>query len=328
MAKKAGRGPFYYDFEEPVRELDEKIEELQQQLDEENGEQLREKISALEQERDAALSQIMSDLTPYQRVQLARHPQRPQSRDYIPLLFDDFIELHGDRGFGDDHAIITGFATIENRRLMLIAQHKGRDTQEKMKSNFGMPQPEGYRKALAKMSQAEKFGLPVLSLIDTPGAAPAVEAEERGQGMAIAENIYRMAGLKTPIIIVVTGEGCSGGALGVGVGDRHGMLQNAYYSVISPEGCAAILFRESEKAEDAARALKLTANDMLGFGVVDEIIEEPIGGAHRDKNATAENIRRYIIKTLDELGNLAIEDVLEQRYERYRKLGVYTTAGS
>lgn len=325
MGKTSQQGQFAYDFEHPVKELDEKIEKLQHET-EGDEQQIEAQIEELEAERDELLKEIVDGLTPYQRVLLARHPQRPQSRDYIPRVFDDFLELHGDRRFGDDQAIVAGFARIQEHRLMLIAQHKGRDTREKMKTNFGMPQPEGYRKALAKMELAEKFRLPVVCMIDTPGAAPALEAEERGQGMAIAENIFRMAGLRTPIIILITGEGCSGGALGIGVGDRHGMLENAYYSVISPEGCAAILFRDSEQAGEAARALRLTAKDMLEFGVVDEIIEEPLGGAHRDLPATADNLREYILRMLGELKAQPIEEVLEARYERYRDLGVYATA--
>ncbi len=324
MGKTNETGQFAYEFERPVEELDQQIEDLQQQA--EDGRDVEDKIRELEKERDATLKDIVAGLTPYQRVQLARHPKRPQSRDYIPIVFDDFMELHGDRRFGDDQAIVTGFARIEDQRMMVIAQQKGRDTKEKMKTNFGMPQPEGYRKALAKMELAEKFGLPVVCIIDTPGAAPAVEAEERGQGMAIAENIFRMSGLRTPIIILITGEGCSGGALGIGVGDRHGMLENAYYSVISPEGCAAILFRDSEKAGEAAKALRVTAKDMLEFGVVDEIIDEPLGGAHRDTVATANNLRSYLQSTLQDLNDVEMDELLEHRYQRYRDLGVYDTA--
>lgn len=325
MAKTSNQAKFAYDFEEPVRELDEEIEELQHQTEGE-PEKIESRIAELQKQRDAMLKEIVDGLSPYQRVQLARHPQRPQSRDYISHVFDDFLELHGDRRYGDDKAIVTGFAELGDHRLMLIAQQKGRDTKEKMQTNFGMPQPEGYRKALAKMQLAEKFGLPVVCIIDTPGAAPAVEAEERGQGMAIAENIFKMAGLRTPIIILITGEGCSGGALGIGVGDRHGMLENAYYSVISPEGCAAILFRDSDMAEEAARALRVTAKDMLEFGVIDEIIEEPLGGAHRDVLKTTENVQEYLTRTLDDVRDCPIDELLENRYERYRALGVYETA--
>ena len=320
--------PFAYDFEQGVLEVDAQIEALIQDADNEGGEkgERATRIQELETRRDELLAQMMESLTPYQRVKLARHPLRPQSLDYIPKVFDDFTELHGDRRFGDDRAIVTGLARLEGHRVMLIAQQKGRDTREKMTSNFGMPNPEGYRKALAKMVMAEKFGLPVVSIIDTPGAAPAVEAEERGQGMAIAENIFRMAGLRTPIVIIIAGEGCSGGALGVGVGDRHAMLENAYYAVISPEGCAAILWKTSDKAEDAASAMKLTAPDMLRFGVIDEIIEEPTGGAHRDPAKAAANIKAYLARTLDELSAVRIDELLEQRYQRYRALGEFGAA--
>ncbi|MFW6280206.1 MAG: acetyl-CoA carboxylase carboxyltransferase subunit alpha [Planctomycetota bacterium] len=322
MASPSSKEKPGYEFEEPVQELDEEIEELRKKADAEE-EDVTERIEELEHRRDDILRDIVDGLTPYQRVQLARHPERPQSRDYISHTFDDFMELHGDRRFGDDRAIITGFARLEGHKLMLIAQQKGRETKEKMETNFGMPQPEGYRKALAKMKLAEKFKLPVVCLIDTPGAAPALEAEERGQGMAIAENIFTMAGLRTPIIVVITGEGCSGGALGIGVGDRHAMLQNAYYSVISPEGCAAILFRDSDKAEEAARALRITAPDMMEFGVVDEIIDEPLGGAHRDPIQTADNLQQYLSRTLQDVSEVDTETLLDHRYQRYRSLGIY-----
>jgi len=319
MAKKPKQGQFGYDFEQPIRELDEKIEEVKARA--EQGEDLSEEIRALEEQRDQLLDETMASLTAYQRVKLARHPLRPLSRDYIRMVFDDFVELHGDRRFRDDKAIVTGLARVDGRKALVIAQQKGRDSKEKIEVNFGMPNPEGYRKALQKMGLAEKFGLPVICIIDTPGAAPAVEAEERGQGMAIAENIWRMAGLRVPIIILITGEGCSGGALGMGVGDRHAMLENAYYSVITPEGCAAILLRDGSKADQAAEALKLTAGDMLTFGVVDEIVPEPRGGAHRDPEQAAENVKRYLCRMLDELSQIPVDDLLEERYMRYRGLG-------
>ncbi len=319
---------FAYDFEEPVRELDVQIKQLEQELQDgaENGEELQARLARLRKQREKVLGEIVENLTPHQRVKLARHPDRPQSRDYIKAVFDEFVELHGDRRFGDDQAIVTGFAFLDGRRVMVIAQQKGRDTKEKLKTNFGMPQPEGYRKALAKMKVAEKFRLAVVCIIDTPGAAPAVEAEERGQGMAIAENIFQMAGLRTPVITVITGEGCSGGALGIGVGDRHGMLENAYYSVISPEGCAAILFHDSSKADEAARALRITAGDMKEFGIVDTIIPEPPGGAHRDPGAAAENVSGFLSTTLDELSGIPVEQLLQDRYERYRAIGEFGEA--
>jgi len=327
MAKKGRQAQFAYDFEQPVRQLDEQIEELRQRAEqEEQGqEEIALALKELEGRRDELLAQMVANLTPYQRVKLARHPLRPQSKDYIPLVFDDFLELHGDRRLGDDKAIITGLARLAEHRVLLIAQQKGKDTREKMERNFGMPNPEGYRKALAKMALAEKFFLPVVSLIDTPGAAPAVEAEERGQGMAIAENIFRMTGLKTPIVLVITAEGCSGGALGIGVGDRCAMLENAYYAVITPEGCAAILWRDADKADAAAAAMKLTARDMLEMKIIDEIIEEPLGGAHRDLKQTAANIRAYLKRTLDEVAAVPIEELLQRRYQRYRALGTYVS---
>jgi len=328
MAKKGKQGPFAYEFEQPVRELDDQIEQLRQGASQEEQQQspTAERIRELEKRRDELLGQIVAGLTPYQRVKLARHPLRPQSLDYIPSVFDEFIELHGDRRFGDDKAILTGLARLDEHRLMLIAQQKGRDTREKMERNFGMPNPEGYRKALAKMCCAEKFRLPVVSLIDTPGAAPAVEAEERGQAMAIAENIFRMCRLRTPIVIVVTGEGCSGGALGVGVGDRFAMLENAYYAVITPEGCAAILWRDAEKADMAAAAMKLTAQEMLGLGIIDEIIQEPLGGAHRDPEQAAGSIRAYLKRALDELVPVPVDELLEKRHHRYRVLGTHVSS--
>jgi len=302
-------------------ELDEKIRELgerEEQKHEEHGDEIRE----LEERRNQVLEEMVAGLTAYQRVKLARHPLRPQSRDYIRMVFDDFIEIHGDRHFGDDKAIITGLAQLQGERMMLVAQHKGKETREKVAHNFGMPNPEGYRKALAKMLLAEKFGLPVVCLIDTPGAAPAVEAEERGQAMAIAENIFRMAGLRTPLVVIIIGEGSSGGALGIGVGDRLAMLANAYFSVISPEGCAAILWRDSAMAEQAADALKLTAPDMVQMGICDSIIDEPLGGAHRDPEEAAANLAAYLAPTLAAVRQIPVERLLEERYQRYRAFGV------
>ena len=325
MAKKGGPTPFAYDFELPVVELDQKIQELQGRAEEKNGE-LAAQLRELEAKRDDLLRAIAADLTPYQRVKLARHPLRPQSRDYITMTFKDFLELHGDRRFGDDPAIVTGLVRVGKHRVLLIAQQKGKDTKDKMKHNFGMPNPEGYRKALAKMNLAEKFGLPVVCLIDTPGAAPAMEAEARGQAMAIAENIFRMTGLRVPILILITGEGCSGGALGMGVGDRFAMMENAYYSVISPEGCAAILWRNAEMADRAAEAMKLTAQNMLELGIIDEIVQEPLGGAHRNPAEAAASLEAYVTRTLDELVSIPTERLLEERYQRYRRLGVFTTA--
>jgi acetyl-CoA carboxylase carboxyl transferase subunit alpha len=323
MAANANQDRFAYDFEQPILELDKQIRELSEKATDDQADSAA-KIEKLERRRERLLKKTFENLTAYQRVRLARHPLRPHPIDYVAMLLDDFVELHGDRRFGDDPAIVAGLARLDERRLMVIAQRKGKETREKMAANFGMPQPEGYRKALQKMSIAEKFGLPVLCLIDTPGAAPAVGAEERGQAMAIAENIFTMAGLRVPIIVLVTGEGCSGGALGIGVGDRFAMLENAYYSVISPEGCAAILWKDGAKAPQAADAMKLTAADMLAAGIIDTVIPEPLGGAHRDPAQTARNVGDYLTTAFEELAAVPIDELLEARYRRYRAIGVYS----
>jgi len=324
MTKKPRQVPSGYEFLQGVHELDERVDRLKEETSD-GGEGHEEELRQLERERDEVLASLVDHLTAYQRVKLARHPHRPQARDYIKAIFEDFVELHGDHRFGDDKAIITGFARIDGRPIMLVAQHKGRDTKEKMAYNFGMPNPEGYRKALAKMELAEKFRLPVVCMIDTLGAAPGLGAEERGQAMAIAENIWRMSGLRTPIVILITGEGCSGGALGIGIGDRFAMMENAYYSVISPEGCAAILWRSGEMADRAAEAMKLTAQDMLSRGIIDEIVREPLGGAQRDPEAAAASVKDYLVRVLDELTTADgdIDELLEKRYQRYRRLGEF-----
>lgn len=260
-------------------------------------------------------------LSPYDVVKLARHPLRPLTSDYITLMLDDFMELHGDRHFWDDRAMITGFGRIDNHRFMLIGQQKGKNTRERLLCNFGMPNPEGYRKALLKMKLAERLGLPVVALIDTPGANPDIGAEERGQAYAIAENIFHMIGLKTPIVGIVIGEGGSGGALGIGVGDKFSMMEYAYCSVISPEGCAAILWKDAENAPEAADALKLTAKDLLGLGLVEEIIPEPEGGAHLNPKKAAETLKAHILKYLEELKTIPQDRLLQQRYSRYEKIG-------
>ena len=324
MAQQTQNAAFAYDFEEPVRELDERIDELRRRAAEE-ARDFSDAIKDLEKERDEKLEEIFSNLSAYQRIMLARHPMRPQALDYAGLIFDDFMELHGDRRFGDDKAIVTGLARLSGRRIMLVAQQKGKEVSEKKERNFGMPEPEGYRKALHKMRLAEKFSIPVVCLIDTPGAAPSVGAEERGQGMAIAENIFTMSGLRTPLLAVVVGEGCSGGALGVGVVDRMGMMENAYFSVISPEGCAAILWKDRDKAPEAAQALRLTAPDMLDLGIADDIIDEPLGGAHRNPESAAEDLEEFLEQALDELNDIPIEKLLERRYKRYRDMGIYNS---
>ncbi len=309
MASNARHDRFAYDFEQPILELEKQIRALSEGDDADQPE-VAAKLEALEAEHRRLLEETFANLTAYQRVRLARHPLRPHPMDYIDMLVTDFAELHGDRRFGDDPAIVTGLGRLEGHRLLVIAQRKGKETREKMAANFGMPQPEGYRKALQKMRLAEKFGLPVLCLIDTPGAAPAVGAEERGQAMAIAENIFTMAGLRVPIVVLVTGEGCSGGALGIGVGDRFAMLENAYYGVISPEGCAAILWKDGARAPEAADVMKLTAADMLEAGIIDTVIAEPLGGAHRDPHQTARNVEAYLTAAFDELTALPIDDLL------------------
>ena len=325
MARNENQEKFAYDFELPVVKVERQIRELIEKS-ESDGTDRTDEILKLGARRDRLLGDMVEHLTAYQRVRLARHPLRPHPTDYIAAMATGFIALHGDRRFGDDRAIVTGFGRLDGRRVMFIAQHKGREAREKVAANFGMPHPEGYRKALQKMRLAEKFGLPVISLIDTPGAAPAVGAEERGQAMAIAENIFTMAGLAVPIVVVVTGEGCSGGALGIGVGDRFAMLENAYYSVISPEGCAAILWKDGDKAPEAASAMKLTARDMLDAGIIDTIVPEPVGGAHRDPEVAASGLKHYLVETLAELTALPAEQLLDRRYERYRRLGVYEEA--
>jgi acetyl-CoA carboxylase carboxyl transferase subunit alpha len=262
-------------------------------------------------------------LLPYDIVKLARHPLRPLTSDYITLMLDDFMELHGDRHFGDDRAMITGFARIEDQRFMLIGQQKGKNTKERLLCNFGMPNPEGYRKALLKMKLAERLGLPIVTLIDTPGANPDIGAEERGQASAIAENIFHMVGLNTPIVSIVIGEGGSGGALGIGVGDIFSILEYSYCSVISPEGCAAILWKNSDNAPEAARALKLTAKDLLGLGLVREIVPEPEGGAHLNPKKAADTLKAHILKYLEELRAIPKDSLLQQRYQRYGNIGSF-----
>lgn len=306
-------------FEKPILELERKIEAL------ENDASAKEKdLATLGQLRKMYTDlrrEIYSKLTSWERVLVARHPQRPQTSDYLKLMAEDFIELHGDRTFRDDAAIITGLGKIEGERFMIVGHQKGKTTRERLSRSFGCPYPEGYRKALVKMKLAQKCGLPILTLIDTPGAHPGIGAEERGQAQAIAANLYEMARLKTPIICIIIGEGGSGGALGIGVGDKLSILENAYYSVISPEGCAAILWKNAENAPQAAEALHLTAKDLLELGIVDEILKEPLGGAHRDPEETVQTVKEAVLRYLGELRPLSAEELLERRYEKYRHLG-------
>lgn len=310
-------GGIYLDFEKPVIELEKKIEELKKLRG------VDDEIERLKLQAERLKKKIYSNLTRWQRVQLARHPRRPYAIDIINLITTDFIELHGDRRFSEDPAIVAGIAKFDRHSIAIVAQQKGRDTKEKIKRNFGMPHPEGYRKALRIMKMAEKFKLPILSLVDTPGAYPGVGAEERGQFEAIATNLFECAVLKVPIVVVIIGEGGSGGALAIAQGDRVLMLENAIYSVISPEGCASILWRDASKNKDAAEALKITAQDLLQFKIIDDIIPEPLGGAHIDYKNTADNIKSAVKKHLQELIVLPEDRLVEQRVEKYRAMGVY-----
>jgi len=308
------------EFEKPVIEIENKINELKSLAAQQNVD-FSDEIKVLEEKCEKLKKEIYGNLTPWQKVQLARHPRRPYSLDYSHLLFTDFLELHGDRRFADDLAIVGGFAFFNGDPVVVIGQQKGRTTQENIERNFGMPHPEGYRKALRLMKLAEKFNRPVFTFIDTPGAYPGIGAEERGQAEAIAENLKEMSQLAVPIIVIVIGEGGSGGALAISLGDRILMLENAIYSVISPEGCAAILFRDASKAPEAAEFLKLTANDLYKLGIIDEIIPEPLGGAHRDYVATAENISKCLKQHLSQLKTIPKKDLVELRYQKFRKIG-------
>lgn len=310
------------DFEKPILELERKIEELKA-LTEAEEIDLSSEIKQLTQSLDKLKREIFENLTAWQRVQVARHPSRPYTLDYVNLIMKNFIQLHGDRLFSDDKAIISGLAKFDGQKIMIIGHQKGRDTKENLLRNFGCAHPEGYRKALRAMRLAEKFAVPIVIFIDTPGAYPGVGAEERGQAHSIALNLREMAVIGVPIIAIVIGEGGSGGALGIGIADRVCILENAYYSVISPEGCAAILWRDRAKAPEAADALKLTACDLLKMGIVDEIIKEPLGGAHRDSMACAKNVSVTIKKYLQELKPLSKKELLEKRYKRFRKIGVF-----
>ncbi|MGA2775741.1 MAG: acetyl-CoA carboxylase carboxyltransferase subunit alpha [Candidatus Omnitrophota bacterium] len=309
------------DFEKPIVELEKKIEELKSFVSEKKID-LSSEIKRLEEKLDHLKKDTYTTLTAWQRVQLARHPLRPYTLDYIGMLMTDFVELHGDRLFSEDKALICGFAKLDGRKIAVMGHQKGRDTKENLKRNFGCAHPEGYRKALRVMRLAEQFNLPVVVFIDTPGAYPGIGAEERGQSQAIALNLREMARMAVPIVAIVIGEGGSGGALGVGVADRVCVLENAYYSVISPEGCAAILWKNGAKAPDAAEVLKLTSDVLLKMGIIDEIVPEPLGGAHRDPLKTAQNVKEVVLKNLKELGSLNKEGLLRQRYEKFRGMGV------
>ena len=312
----------YLEFEQPIVELDEKITELQNVT--EGGDiNIEEAIKSLCSERKGMIERIFSDLSAWQISQMSRHPQRPYTQDYVNHVFTDFQELHGDRTYADDPAIIGGLARLDGRPVMVLGHQKGRDTSEKIKRNFGMPRPEGYRKALRLMKMAEKFKLPILTFIDTPGAYPGIGAEERGQSEAIARNLQEMAKLEVPVICTVIGEGGSGGALAIGVGDRLYMLSFSTYSVISPEGCATILWKSAEKAEDAAKAMGITADRLEELKLIDEVIEEPLGGAHRDVKAMSETLKQTLARAVNELEQMSVTDRLDQRYARLMNYGEF-----
>ncbi len=312
----------FLDFEQPSAELEAKIDELHYVSDDADV-NISEEIDKLKAKSRELTVSIFSNLSPWQISQLARHPQRPYTMDYIVRMFDGFEELHGDRHYADDHAIVGGIARLDDTPVMVIGQQKGRDTKEKLLRNFGMPRPEGYRKALRLMEMAERFGLPVLTFIDTPGAYPGIGAEERGQSEAIARNLLVMARLRTPLICTVIGEGGSGGALAIGVGDCTLMLQYSTYSVISPEGCASILWKSADKASDAAEALGITSGRLLELGLVDRVIDEPLGGAHRDVDTMAANIRQVLLETLKKLSKQSPDALVESRYKRLMSYGQY-----
>jgi acetyl-CoA carboxylase carboxyl transferase subunit alpha len=306
-------------FETPIYELQARLDRLRQVGRADTEEHIRQ----LRQEIAETTQRIYDNLTPWQIVQVARHKDRPQTADYLSLVFDEYVQLHGDKLFGDDAALRTGFAKLDQFKVMVVGHQKGRTTKERTACYFGCAHPEGYRKAMAKMKLAAKFHVPVICFVDTPGAYPGVGAEERGQAQAIAENMYEMSRLPIPIICVVIGEGGSGGALGIGVADRVAMLQFSYYSVISPEGCAGILWKSHEYAEQAAQALRFTSRDLLSFGVIDDVIDEPLGGAHRDHHQIASRLKMYLIRSLRDLQKLSTVDLLEARYAKFRRMGKF-----
>ncbi len=317
--------PDTLDFEQPLLELEIRIAALQA---EDDSPRVRDEIARLEERLGRQRQKTYANLSAWQRTQLARHPRRPHAYDLIRLLFDDFVELHGDRLYGDDPALVGGLARFEERAVVVIGHQKGRDTREKIARNFGMPHPEGYRKALRLMHLAQKFAKPIVTFIDTPGAYPGVGAEERGQAEAIARNLREMAALRTPVVAVVTGEGGSGGALAIGMGNRVLMLEHAIYAVISPEGCAAILWGDATKAPEAAESMKITAPDLLRLGVIDAIVPEPIGGAHRDWEATAANLRTALRDHLVDLASRSPEALVAERHEKFRRMGAFQEAAT
>ncbi len=314
------RGLHRLPLEKPIYELEDKIADLETAP---LGKQSQDEVQQLRRECADLQKQIFGNLDPWQTVEVARHPNRPKTSDYLSLVFDEFVELHGDQAFGDDPAMLTGFAKIDRHKVLVIGHQKGKTLTEKQACHFGCAHPEGYRKAMGKMRLAAKYGLPVICLIDTPGAYPGVGAEERGQAQVIAESMFLMASLKVPIICVVIGEGGSGGALGIGVGDRVAILEHAYYSVISPEGCAGILWKSAEFKADAARALRMRAWDLKEFGVIDKVIDEPRGGAHRDPRLMAARLKTFLERTLRDLVKQPIEELVESRYAKFRQMGTF-----
>jgi acetyl-CoA carboxylase carboxyl transferase subunit alpha len=317
--------PNFLEFEQPIAELQAKISELRYVTDDSDI-NISEEISTLEKKVDSLTSNIFSNLTPWQISQLSRHPSRPYTLDYIDRMFTDFEFLHGDRAYSNDYPIIGGIGRLDGKPTMVIGHQKGRDTKEKIKRNFGMPRPEGYRKALRLMQMAEKFKMPLITLVDTPGAYPGIGAEERGQSEAIARNLYVLADLKTPVICTIIGEGGSGGALAICVGDRINMLQYSTYSVISPEGCASILWKSADKASQAAEAMGITAERLFALDLVDDVIDEPLGGAHRDYDQMAATLKRNLIENIEALESVSIDKLLDQRYKKLMSFGNYKEA--
>jgi len=318
-------------FEAPIYEMEARLAEMEAQYNKDrsvtDAAAVAEQIRNLRREVAKLKRTVYAHLEPWQTVLVSRHPQRPQTRDYVELIFDQFIELHGDRAIGDDQAVVTGLAHLGDQKVMFVGHQKGKNLAERTACNFGCAHPEGYRKAMHKMRSAAKFGLPIVAFIDTPGAYPGIAAEERGQAAVIAESLMAMSQIDTPIVCVVIGEGGSGGALGIGIGDRVAMLEHAYYSVISPEGCATILWKSSEHSPKAALALKMTSRDLLGFGVIDEVIPEPLGGAHRDHREAAALLKTYLIRALREIAEGPADELLQRRYEKFRKIGVFVEDG-
>lgn len=310
------------EFEKPIYKMQEKIEELKK-LSADTNMDYNEEIKKLENQTQEYKKELYESLQPYQKLQIARHPQRPNFLDYIHYMTEDFIELHGDRAGCDDRAIIGGVAKIDGRPVMIIGTQKGKTTKENLECNFGMPQPQGYRKALRLFEHASKFSLPIITLVDTMGAYPGMQAEQTGQGIAIAVNLKEMAKLEVPVIAVITGEGCSGGALGLAVANKVMILEHAYYTVISPEGCASILWRDANMAKEAANALKITGKDLLQYGIVDEVIKEPTGGAHYDPEAMAKELKKSLLSALNEYKDMTSQQLKDDRYNKFRRMGVF-----